>query len=323
MKNETDARPQPLFFGVDLGGTTVNIGRVETDGSATFLRQIPSLVHKGASDVASRIAEAIGEMAGPAAIQGVGIGVAGLVDAERGVLQEAANFPQWHQVPLAELLAERLHAAVYLENDANAAALGEYNFGAGRGCRFMLMVTLGTGVGGGLVLDGKIYRGGHGVAGEFGHMTIDLNGELCGCGRRGCVEAYVGSKALIRSALELRRSRPESPLHGYDAETLTPKIICELARKGDEASRLVFARAGEKLGAALGNVANLLDIERVVIGGGVAGAGDLLFEAAEKKLRETALNLANSQVVLLPSQLGNAAGVIGAASLAMAADSNA
>lgn len=310
-----------VFCGVDLGGTSVNIGLVTPEGEIVVSRNLPSQVEKGTEWVVGRIVTVIQEIAEnsdpPLRIRGVGVGVAGLVNARSGVLKEATNFPGWRNVPLAMLLSRRLRLPVFMDNDANVAALGEYSFGAGRGYAHMLMVTLGTGVGGGLILDGMIYRGADGAAGEFGHMTIDKNGVLCACGRRGCVEAYVGTRGIVREALERRGQFPESPLQRYDAAELTPKLIYEHAVRGDQASIAVFRAVGEYLGIALGNVANLLNIQLVVIGGGVALAGDLLLESARLKLRESALNWGDNDVLVALAQLGERAGVVGAASLAM------
>lgn len=310
-----------VFCGIDLGGTTINIGLVTSEGEIVIERKIPSHVEKGAEWVVNHIIAVIREFSTGLDkqyhIRGAGIGVAGLVNAQTGVLKEATNFPNWLNVPLAEKLARRLNLPVSMDNDANVAALGEYSFGAGRGFAHMMMVTLGTGVGGGLILDGMIYRGACGAAGEFGHMTIDKGGVLCACGRHGCVEAYVGAKGIIREALALRAEYPQSSLNNHDADSLTPKMIYENARTGDEAAIQTFQRVGEILGIALGNVANLLNIQLVVIGGGVASAGDLLIDSAKVKLRETALNFDDSEVIIAKAQLGERAGIVGAASLAM------
>lgn len=310
-----------VFCGVDLGGTTINIGLVTTGGTIVAEQQIPSNVHQGVDYVVEQIAVVIREFTTSeqwdVTIDAIGIGVAGLVNSPDGILKEATNFPGWIDVPLAEKLEHLLKLPVILDNDANVAALGEFSFGAGHGYPNMIMVTLGTGVGAGLILDGMIYRGAYGAAGEFGHITIDRHGETCGCGRRGCVEAYVGSKGIRRDALRLLREHPKSLLAAYDPEKLTPKDIFTEAQRQDEVAKTVFRQAGEYLGLGLGNVVNLLNIQRVVLGGGVALAGELLIDSAQEALRYAALNNSDEPVRIVKAQLGSHSGIVGAASLAM------
>lgn len=312
---------ETLYCGIDIGGTTTNIGLVDANGAIKGWRQILTNVAEGPASLADRVSAIVDELCDlnggkkPAAC---GIGIPGVVLYDCGILSEATNFPGWTSVPLTQLFAERMRLPVFIENDANAAAFGEFIFGAGRGCRNMLMVTLGTGVGGGLVLDGSIYRGAFGKAGEFGHMSINFFGRKCVCGSRGCIEAYIKASALVNSALEKAAERSDSLIHTCPRESLTPKMIYEFACKGDEVSAQVFRKAGEYLGIGLGSVANLLDLERFVIGGAIAGAGEYLFAPARVKLQEIALtNPRGRMPSIVQAELGQAAGVVGAATLAM------
>ncbi len=296
---------------------------VSPHGDIVAKRKIPSGVKKGVDYVVDQIDKVLYECNGSEAKEyktvGLGIGVAGLVDANRGILKEATNFPGWRNVPLAAKLEDKLQLPVTLDNDANVAALGENSFGAGRGHAHMMMVTLGTGVGAGLILDGMIYRGAWGAAGEFGHITIKKDGRLCACGRLGCVEAYVGANGIVQEALENLDNYPGSTLRHYDPEVLMPKDIYNEAVKGDELALTVFKNVGENLGYGLGSVVNLLNLQRFVVGGGVALAGDLLINSAQEKLREVALNNSEEPVRIIKASLGEQSGIVGAASLAMAA----
>ncbi|MBN1559010.1 ROK family protein [candidate division KSB1 bacterium] len=309
-----------LFLGIDIGGTTVNMGVVTPEGRVLVEKKNPSVVHQGVEFVLARIAETVEKcrdiVGSDRSIVAAGVGVAGLVDGKNGLLHQATNFPGWLDVPLTAKLADLLKLPVTMDNDANVAALGEYTFGAGRGFPHMMMVTLGTGVGAGLILGGQIYRGAHGAAGEFGHITIDVNGPRCACGRAGCVEAYVGSNGILRRLRELLSQFPDSSLARYDFGTLTPKEIHQEARAGDELAQLVFHDAGESLGYGLGTVVNLLDIQRIVLGGGVAAAGDFLIKSAQKILDRVALSESDN-FKIVQAELGELAGIVGAASLAM------
>jgi len=310
-----------IFCGIDLGGTTVNIGLVTNSGGLVQQHKIPSGVIDGVDAVVDRIAKVIHSWQvedDQLSIRAAGIGVAGLVDTQRGILREATNFPGWINVPLVSKIHNKLDCPVIMDNDANVAALGEYSFGAGKGYDHMMMVTLGTGVGAGLVLNGQIYRGANGAAGEFGHITIEKDGPLCGCGRRGCIEAFVGTNGLVGNVRQRLLSNMTSTLRTYNLDKLTPKDIYKEAVAGDELARLVFSTAGENLGYGLGSVVNLLNIQHIVIGGGVAEAGKFIIDSAQKILNEFALNNDAQPVRIVKAQLGELAGIVGAASLAMA-----
>lgn len=310
-----------VFCGIDLGGTTINIGMLTTDGAILATKHVISAVERGPDDVISRIADAVADcrksVGNGYSFAGVGLGVAGLVDNQKGVLREATNFPGWINVALGARLQESLKASVVVDNDANVAALGEYAFGAGRGYPYLMMVTLGTGVGAGLILNGQIYRGAYGAAGEFGHITIDKNGPLCACGRRGCIEAYIGKNGILRIARDHLPLYPQSRLAALDINKLTPKDIFRAAKAGDELARLVFYDAGDNLGYGLGSVVNLLNIQRIILGGGVAAAGHFILESAQKRLDKMSLNNSEKPVQIIRAKLAEKAGFVGAASLAM------
>ena len=234
-----------------------------------------------------------------------------------GIYVEGPNLPDWKDFPVVSVLGEKLDLPVVVDNDANMAALGEYTYGAGQGCTDMMMVTLGTGVGSGLILDGRLYRGVHDTAGEFGHTTIQFEGPVCNCGRKGCVEAYIGTNgilAALKAKLETGRS---SVLKEMEFEKIMPKDIGMAAERGDALAVEVLHDVGYALGVGCGNVANLLNLERIVVGGGVSAAGDFILEPARKGCRDMAMQVQGETIQIIPASLGNKAGFIGAACLAM------
>ncbi len=311
-----------VFCGIDLGGTTIDIGLVTEDGTIVSTRNIPSVVKNGVEDVLNRISETVHHAVDESEYEpvAVGIGIAGLVDSRKGILREATNLPGWVNVPLGERLREKLNLPVVVDNDANVAALGEYAFGAGQGYPFMMMVTLGTGVGAGLILDGRIYHGAYQAAGEFGHTTIDKNGPICGCGSPGCVEAYIGTAGILRTTKELLMDYPDSQLAEIGLNGMTPKDIWQKAKNGDKLACRVFNESGQALGYGLGSVVNLLNLQRIVLGGGVAAARDFIIKSAQKTLDNFCLNNSDEPVQIVPAKLGHQAGIVGAASLAMSID---
>jgi glucokinase len=307
------------FAGVDLGGTNIKAGIVDAKGKVLSKDEITTEAGGGVTHVLERIAKCVEDLAKKTRqpVKGVGIGVPGQVDWDKGVVVEAPNLPGWVRVDVRGLLGKRLKLPVFVDNDANAATLAEYAFGSGKGSRDVFLTTLGTGVGGGLVLDGKVYRGVRGGAGEFGHMTIRIDGPECGCGRRGCVEAYVGTRGILRSIQEKLDEGMPSLLARIPPTKRTPKDVFDAAEKGDVVAREVFRDVGYMLGVGFGNVANLLNVEKIVVGGGVARAGHWILDPAREALARTALALSASSVTVVQGNLGSDAGFIGAACLAM------
>ncbi len=305
-----------LCAGIDVGGTFVKIGLVASDGKILRKAQIPTHIEGPAEEMLKRTAEAIQEMVfgmPEYELAGAGIGTAGQVDVHKGVLHEAPNMPNWKAVPMAEILNGHLGVPVMVDNDANVAAWGEYGYGAGSGSQSMLMVTLGTGVGGGLVLDGKPYRGVCDAAGEFGHTTLDVNGWVCGCGRKGCVEAYVGTKGIKRQVEEKLKTGRSSSLSKIDPKKLMPVDISQAADAGDELAIEVLHDTGVYLGHGIADAVNLLNLERVVVGGGVAQAGERILGPARETMKTVCLRVPAKVVELVPAELGNDAGMVGAA----------
>lgn len=306
-------------IGIDLGGTSIKFGLVAPDGTIVKKDSLPSLAADGPEAVIGQIKLGISNLLvdGPR-IAGIGIGAPGVINAKKGTVENPPNLPGWGKVPLGKILAKEFDKDVYVENDANAAAIGEMVFGAGKELNSFVMITLGTGVGGGIILKRKIYRGDSGAAGEIGHITIDLNGPRCNCGSYGCIEAYIGNGYLSRRvAQELGRHSNSKmfALMDYDVSNLSPLVISQAADAGDEFALSVIRDMGNKLGAALASLCNLLDVTDIVIGGGVAGFGKVLFDAALDSTRMRVLESLRERVQIYPAQLQNEAGIIGASSL--------
>jgi glucokinase len=307
-------------IGIDIGGTKVAAGVVDEAGQVLAIarRRTPSRDPGHIADVAVEI---VGQLRVEHEVTAVGIGAAGFVDVKRSTVLFAPNLA-WRDTPIRRDIAARLDIPVVVENDGNAAAWGEYRFGAGDGQPDVVMLTIGTGIGCGLVLDGTLHRGRFGIAGEPGHMRVVPGGRLCGCGNRGCFEQYCSGSALVRAAREVAQERPEDAgrllelAHG-DAANIDGPVVTKAAQEGDPAAIDCFDEIGRWLGQGLADLAALLDPGRFVIGGGVADAGDLLLTAA----RETYSAVLTGRgfrpwadVVL--AQLGPQAGLIGAADLA-------
>ena len=311
-----------LTIGVDVGGTKILAGTVTEDGVITSTARRPTSRHD-AAEVLDQVADVVAELVAGSGepIAGVGVGVAGLVDANRSHVYFAPNL-RWSQVPVRDVLQEATGLPVAVENDGSIAAWGEYRFGAGRGTEDMVLVTVGTGIGGGIVLGGRLFRGAHGAAGEIGHINSVPDGRACGCGRGGCWEQYASGNALVREARERaaeRRSEAGLLLSLGDGtpEGVQGPEVTEAALAGDPVAREAFERVGVWLGRGLADLAAVLDPEVFVIGGGVSESGDLLLASARTTLAE---KLIGQQERPAPevrvAELANSAGVVGAADLA-------
>ncbi len=307
-----------IVAGIDIGGTTVSMGIMDSEGTLLNHDYGMAPIKKGVETVVEWISERLYRLihrTPEVRLCGIGIGIAGLVDAQSGTLKYAANLAEWKSVPLARLFYEKFDVPVFLENDANVAALGEYAYGAGERVHNMVLVTLGTGVGAGLILNGEIYRGVHGLAGEIGHTIIQKDGPLCGCGRRGCLEAFIGNAAIVQRTRELCNSYPSDM--NDTIQNLTTKDISLAAEKGDSVALKVYKEVGETLAVGLSNVFNLLNIQRAVISGGVARASCYFLETTRLALNDLVLDEQLKPVKVVPASLGDNAGLLGAAHLAI------
>ncbi len=308
------------FIGVDLGGTNLKAGIVDVQtGAVSALQSVPTLAREGHAAVMERMAALIRSVAGSAGaeIGGVGIGVPGALDLERGIVVFLPNLPdRWENVPLPATIAARVGAQVYMLNDVRSITYGEWKFGAGRGVDTMACFAIGTGIGGGLVINGQLHLGIGGTAGELGHQTIDFNGPRCGCGNRGCLEAFASGPAITAmgvKAVVQGLTTSLGKLVDYDLNKISPEIIFEAARQGDPIAREIYDQAGSYIGVAVGNVLVSVGPRKVVIAGGVAAAGDLLLEPIRRTVKERVTIMPVDQVEIVPAILGSNAGIVGAA----------
>lgn len=311
-----------MVLGVDIGGTKVLAGVVDDSGRVvrTAGRTTPGR-RVEVRLVEDAVVAAVLEAADGRPIEAVGVAAAGFVDALQSSVLFAPHLP-WRGEEVRTRLADRWQARVVLDNDANAAAWAEWTFGAARGAQTALIVTLGTGIGGSLVLDGRIHRGRNGMAGEFGHMQVVPGGFACECGRSGCWEQYSSGNALVRHVRD-RINRETSVLEersGGDPRAITGPMVTEAAREGDRLALDAFASIGEWLGVGLANLVAALDPDRIVIGGGVVDAGELLLEPARVTLARSLVGAEHRSVPdLVAAELGPSAGMVGAAAMAAVA----
>lgn len=314
------AKTEKYAIGVDLGGTNIKIGIVSAKGRLIKSISIKTEADCGPKKVITNIIKGI-EMVlvkNKLKIQGIGIGCPGVVSIKRGIVENAPNLPGWKNVKLGPIIKEKFGYKVHLENDANAAAIGELIFGAGKKFDSFVMVTLGTGVGGGIVFNKKIFRGEYGAAGEIGHISIDVNGPKCNCGSTGCIEAYAGNSYLKEQIRSELKNYPDSlvwKLIQNDLSKVSPRFIQAASEKKDAYAKFVINRMGKQLGTALASLSNLLDISTFIIGGGVAGFGKQLFDSTRKTISERVLLSLRQRVLVIPAKLQNEAGIKGASSL--------
>jgi glucokinase len=308
-------------IGVDVGGTKVLGGVVDEIGSVvkTARRDTP---REGGAALTQTIADVAKELMAEFTIDSVGVSAAGFVSSDRKTMLATPNIAGWNGVDLDYQLTSLIGLPVVIENDANAAAWGEARFGAGRGKEHMLMLTVGTGIGGGIIVNGELYRGAYGIAAEIGHLRVVPEGHLCGCGARGCFEQYGSGNALMRHAREAIAASPDiarNLLSRGDGtlEGLTGKAITDAARDGDAVALAAFNTTAQWLGAGIATLSVILDPECVVIGGGVIDAGDILLEPTRAALvRYMPFAGKHPYPEIIGAQLGNEAGLVGVADLA-------
>jgi glucokinase len=314
-----------VFVGIDLGGTKISAALVDGEGRIISKDQRETEASTGLDDVVARMTDAASKVMNdggvlPAGVSGVGVAAPGPIDAKTGVVTAPPNLPGWKDVPLRQLIQDELGLPTALENDANAAALAEHRFGAGRGTKHMIYVTASTGIGGGLILNGDLYDGATGAAGEIGHMTILPQGPYCGCGNRGCLEALASGRAIAREAREsVTRGVPTliAQLAEGDPERISAKLVARAAAQGDTEAEEILDEAMSYLGVGMANLVNLFNPQLIVIGGGLTKMGSRLFDPVRRIIDRRAFSTAAQAARVVPAQLGDDAGVLGAATVAM------
>jgi glucokinase len=302
------------YLGVDIGGTTIKAGLVDARGGVTAQSRIPTVTDNWDAFL-SNITALIRKYQAEADIEAVGMGVPGFRNRHTRRVVASPNIPCLTDVSLERLVADEVHIPVVTENDANAAAYCEFVCGLGQGLQHMAYLTLGTGLGSGIILDGKLFGGASGYAAEFGHTVIQPGGRPCHCGSVGCLETLVSAQGILRTALELIEEDPASSLHAM-AEQLNSKTIFDASVAGDRSARATFERTGYWLGIACANLINTLNLQLIAIGGGVMAAGDAILKPLVESARRHAIAASFNDCRIVQSELWPDAGVIGAAMLA-------
>jgi glucokinase len=303
----------PTAIGIDFGGGTVKLGVCQGAEILHLDDPINTELHPGPNALIAAMAERVARLRKSyPAIAAIGVGVPGLVDFDHGFVHELTNVPGWKHIPLKAILSEKTELPCTVENDANAMCYAEWRHGAGQGMKNVVALTLGTGVGGGLILDGKLYRGACFSAGEIGQMSIDLNGKPGHYGNLGALEKYIGRREITDHAVQ----RYEEAGACKDPNECTPKAIAEAALHCDDVARQIWGEVADWLGTSLSSIAWLLNPDAFIIGGGVAQAGDLLFNPLQRKVQSMLSTVVWEKLKILPARFSNDAGIIGNAALA-------
>jgi glucokinase len=314
----------PYVIGVDLGGTNIRVALVDREGRILQDARRPALADQAPEATLANIRDGVAEVleeqrAKPEQVVGIGIGLPGIMDDDEGLVFWSPNFPRWENVPVAREVGRPTHLPVTLLNDAKCAALGELTYGAGRGARHMVMITVGTGIGGAFVVDGQLLMGPNGSIGEVGHQTIDPSGPLCGCGNHGCWERFCGRDAIIdRTVRWLQGGQASALLEKVQRpHEVTPALVAEAAAAGDVLARQVMDETGFYLGVGVANLINIMNPEVFVIGGGIAQAGEVLLGPMRRTVAARAVALQAKTARIVTAELGDNAGVMGAAARAL------
>jgi glucokinase len=309
-------------LGIDLGGTSVKTGVVNREGKILAQAEVPTEAAKGLSTVIANMAEGARQAVAKAGltldqVAGAGIGAPGICNVAEGVIVATSNLGGLNQIPVCELLSKELGLPVTLENDANCAALGEQWCGAAKGAQHVILITLGTGVGGGLILNGRIYNGFKGWAGELGHMPAVEDGLQCGCGQRGCLETVASATAIGRYAQEaIDAGRADSlAKRAQEMGKVDARLVITAAREGDAVAQAILNKVAHYLGRGLAGLISALNPEAIVVGGGASAAGELLLEPVRQVIQSHAMADPVAVCRVLQATLGNDAGLLGAASL--------
>jgi len=330
-------RTDDLVLGIDVGGTKILSAVIDPEGNKVSEYLTATRASEGFEEVLKSIVESgFGALVkagkGFSEVRATGLAVAGLIDAKDGIVRASPNLPGWRNVPLRDRVEAAFGNRVFLINDAHAAAAGEHYFGAGRGCRDFVYITVSTGIGGGLILNNELYEGANGFGGEVGHMVIDDKGPLCNCGNRGCWEMLASGKALEREALRLIESGSNTTIplfchpdpeqsegegsQSHPIKCITAKAIHAAALAGDPLAVELIQRTGYYLGVGLSNIINIFNPELIVIGGGLSNIGDMLFKPAIEEAHRRAFKQSFDLVKFTLAELGAYSGVIGAAAYA-------
>jgi glucokinase len=309
------------LLAVDLGGSKIIAALISPQGEVINREYVATLADEGPQAVLHRMLASIENLLSGAnvprsSLSTIAVAAAGTINSEEGVVTDSPNLPGWRNVPLKEMVERETALETFLINDASAAALGEHHFGVGRGIDNLIYITVSTGIGGGIIIDGKLYLGASGSAGEIGHMTIDTNGPRCNCGSIGCLEVLASGRAMAREA-QLSVTRGAKSIINELAEgescNISAQTISAAAQRGDALAVEIVSKAATYLGIGMVNLVNIFNPEMIIVGGGVAKMGDMLLDPARQVVAERAFQLPAQAVRIVPSQLGDNAAVLGGA----------
>jgi glucokinase len=309
---------EKLMVGVDLGGSKINTVLADAQGNIRARDLIDTIADEGPDAVIGRTVEAIKHVASGVELLGIGVGAAGACDTAHGIVTHSPNLPGWHNIPLRDIIQREFDMPIYLENDATVAALGEYCFGCDPDIENLIYVSVGTGIGGGIIIDGKLYHGTSGSAGEFGHMTIDINGPECPCGNIGCWETLASGTALSREAVRRIREGETTTIldhAGGDIDEVNGESVLAAADGGDRLANELIALTGYYLGVGLVNLVDIFNPQLTLIGGGISNVGALLLAPAIEVVKQRAFKLPADAVRIETARLGTDSTVLGAAAL--------
>lgn len=314
-------KPGLPVLAIDVGGTKIIAAIISNKGQVMAREYHLTLADEGAESVIKRILSAIDHLLSlrnldPSQLDSISIAAAGAIDLDKGLVTLSPSLPGWRNIPLRDIVKGKYRVNTFLINDATAAALGEHHFGAGKEVNNLIYLTVSTGIGGGIIINGKLYSGPRGSAGEIGHMTIDVNGPRCSCGNIGCLETLASGTAMAQEAIR-RISQGESSslteIVNGKVESITAEMVSIAAQGGDSLALEVISKAATYLGVGMVNLVNIFNPEMIIVGGGVAQMEDLLLNPARQVVRERAFQLPAQAVRIVLAQLGDNAGVLGAA----------
>ena len=310
------------YIAIDIGATNTKFGLLKMPGRIVSKKIIKTTDYKNPQEF-SLISRNIiysflkDRKITKNSVVGIGIGAPGPIDNQKGLVHYFVNIPGWKEVPIRRMLMKKVKLPVFIDNDVNVMTLGEYKFGAGKGSKDIVGITLGSGVGGGLILNGKLFYGANMAAGEIGHMPINVNGPACPCGGHACLEAYVGNKRIAsraKSEMQGKKTLIKSIMREKNSR-LSPKIIYEAAKRNDKIAKKILHDTGVYIGVGLTGIVNLLNPEKIVIGGGVSNAGRFIFKAIEKTVKNRAMKIHAKTVKIVKAKLGEDAGLMGCLAL--------
>lgn len=315
---------EKVSIGVDLGGTHLRVGLVDKEGRIFKKAEGSTSVQDGKDRVIKRLIETIRTFQDEVKsesleISAVGLGAPGIIDIKKGVMAVAPNLPDWVDVPLRNIVSDSIGIPVILENDANAWAFGEKWVGSGKDFQDFILITLGTGLGGGIIHKGELFHGADGMAGEIGHMTVNPDGPVCGCGNTGCLQVYASAKGIVERTIEAIESGAETRLRDITEGNfykISSEMVYEAAKEGDSLARDIMREMGRYLGIGIANLINIFNPEAIIIGGGVSDAWDLFIEPARKEIQKRAFAIPAERTKIIQSSLSEG-GLIGAAGLAL------